>query len=162
MGLAKTLREANEKVERLNVDSNAAKDDVIDALRDLAIAKSKINELQQEKRDQARRLTDLEARLKGEESALARGEASADPAEVQVLRDIIKRQVRVQERRRQARDVIVEAVKQLGTKDEQLGSAIELFDGQELQLTPEEQKLIAPEQKETLHQWRVDPANWMR
>ena len=26
----------------------------------------------------------------------------------------------------------------------------------------EEQKLIASEQKETLHQWRVDPANWMK
>ena len=26
----------------------------------------------------------------------------------------------------------------------------------------EEQKLIAPEQKETLEQWRVDPGNWMK
>lgn len=143
MGLAKDLREANEKVERLNVDGNAAKDDVIDALRDLAVAKSKINELHQEKRDQTKRITELENRLKGEQNALASGQASADPAEIEVLKDIIKRQLRVQERRRQARDLLVQAVKDLGAKDEQLKGAVELFDGQELILSPEEQKLLA-------------------
>jgi Flp pilus assembly protein TadD/predicted nucleic acid-binding Zn-ribbon protein len=143
MGLAKELREANEKVERLNVDGNAAKDDVIDALRDLAVAKSKINELHQEKRDQTKRIAELENRLKGEQAALASGEASADPAEVEVLKDIIKRQLKVQERRRQARDLLVQAAKDLGTKDERLQSAVELFDAQELQLSPEEQKLLA-------------------
>ena len=40
MGLAKSLREATEKVDRLNLDSNSAKDQIVDALRDLAIAKS--------------------------------------------------------------------------------------------------------------------------
>ena len=37
VGFAKNLREANEKVERLNIDNNATKDDVIDALRDLGV-----------------------------------------------------------------------------------------------------------------------------
>ena len=143
MGLAKDLREANEKVDRLNLDSNAAKDDVIDALRDLAIAKSKINELHQEKRDQDRRITELEERLKKEETALQKGEASADPAEIEILKDIIKRQLRTQERRRQARDMMVEAVKDLGKKDEKLADAMELFDGEEIQLSPDEQKLLA-------------------
>lgn len=31
---------------------------------------------------------------------------------------------------------------------------------QALMEVAEEQKLIAPEQKESLEQWRVDPANW--
>lgn len=143
MGLAKELREANEKVERLNVEGNSAKDDYTNALRDLAVAKSKINELHQEKRDQTKRITELESRLKGEQDALASGQASADPTEIEVLKDIIKRQLRVQERRRQARDLLVQAVKDLGAKDEQLKSAVELFDGQELTLSPEEQKLLA-------------------
>jgi len=146
MGLAKELREANERVERLNVDGNEAKDDYTNALRDLAVAKSKINELHQEKRDQTKRINELESRLKGEQDALASGQASADPAEVEVLKDIIKRQLRVQERRRQARDLLVQAVKDLGAKDEQLKSAVELFDGQELVLSPEEQKLLADRQ----------------
>ena len=146
MALAKNLREANEKVDRLNRDSNADQDATTAALRDLAIAKSQINRLHQDKREQEQRLTELENRLKNEEQALSKSQPSADPAEVEVLRDIIKRQLRVQERRRQARDLLVEAAKDLGSKDERLAKAIELFDGQEIALTPEEQKLVADKQ----------------
>jgi chromosome segregation ATPase len=146
MGLAKSLREANEKVDRLNKDNNAAKDDIVDALRDLAIAKSQINRLQQENRAQTKRIVELSERLKGEEKALAKGEASADPAEVEMLREVIRRQLRVQERRRQAKELLVEAVKDLGKQDERLNEAIELFDGGEVALTPEEQKLVADQQ----------------
>ncbi len=143
MGLAKNLREANDKVKHLNEDNNAAKDDITDALRDLAIAKSQIIKLHQEKRDQDDRLKTLETRLKSEQSALAKGETSADPAEVEILRDIIQRQLRVQERRRQARDLMLAAAKELGSKDEKLAEAVKLFDSQEVQLTPDEQRLLA-------------------
>jgi tetratricopeptide (TPR) repeat protein len=143
MGLAKNLREANEKVERLNVDNNSAKDDIIDALRDLAIAKSQINKLHQDRRAQDKRLADLEQRLQGEEAALSNGKASTDPAEVAVLRDIIQRQLRVQERRRQARDLLIEAVKDMGSKDDRIAQAISLFEGQEIQLSPDEQRILA-------------------
>lgn len=143
MGLAKNLREANERVERLNVDNNATKDDLTDSLRDLAIAKVQINKLHTERNEQNARLQELENRLKNEEHSLAQGKASTDPAEVEVLRDIIKRQLRVQERRRQARDLLVEAVKDMGSKDERIASAVKLFDGEEIQLTPDEQRLLA-------------------
>lgn len=143
MTYAKNLREANEKVERLNRESNADKDSINAAIRDLAIAKSQINRLHQDKRDQEKRLAELEARLKSEELALSKQKPDADPAEVEVLRDIIKRQLRVQERRRQARDLLVQAAKDLGTKDERLANAIELFDGQEIVLSLDEQKLVA-------------------
>ena len=142
MALAKNLREANEKVDRLYRESNADKDAYTDALRDLAIAKSQINRLHQEKREQDQRLADLETRLRNEERDLTSGQASADPAEVEILRDIIKRQLRIQERRRQARDLLVEAAKDLGAKDGRLAQAIELFDAQEIALTPDEQRLI--------------------
>lgn len=143
MGLAKNLREANEKVERLNLDNNSAKDDLTDALRDLAIAKSQINKLHLEKREQDNRLGELKERLKGEEDALAKGQVTANPEEIAVLRDIIARQLRVQERRRQARDQLLEAVKEMGTKDEGVAQAIQMFEGDDIQLTPEEQRLIA-------------------
>ena len=134
MSLAKNLREANEKVDRLNRESNADKDATIDALRDLAIAKSQINRLHQDKRDQDKRLAELENRLKNEEKILSTGQASADPAEVEVLRDIIKRQLRVQERRRQARDLLVEAAKELGVPAAQIPASTsrgveKFFDG---------------------------------
>jgi tetratricopeptide (TPR) repeat protein len=143
MGLAKNLREANEKVERLNLDNNSAKDDLTDALRDLAIAKSQINKLHQEKREQDNRLGELKERLKSEEEALAKGQVTANAEEIAVLRDIIARQLRVQERRRQARDQLLEAVKEMGAKDERVAQAIQMFEGDDIQLTPEEQRLIA-------------------
>ena len=143
MGLSKQLREANEKVELLNRDNNAAKDDYTDALRDLAIAKTQINRLHQEKQEQSRRLAELEDRLKREEGALARGESPAGSEEADLLREIIKRQLQVQERRKQARDLMVEAAKELGSKDERLAKAIELFEADEIVLSPEEQKLMA-------------------
>jgi tetratricopeptide (TPR) repeat protein len=146
MGLAKNLREANEKVERLNLDNNSAKDDITDALRDLAIAKSQINKLHQEKRDQDSRLADLENHLKDEETALAKGQIAANPEEVALLRDIIQRQLRVQERRRQARDLLIEAVQEMGAKDERIAQAAKLFDGLEIELSPDEQRLIADKQ----------------
>ena len=146
MGLAKDLREANEKVQRLNVDGNGAKDQIVDALRDLAIAKSQINRLHQEKREQEQRLADLSEKLKGEESALASGTVQADPAEVEMLREVIRRQLRVAERRRQAKELLIEAARDLGSEDAKLEEAVALFDGTEVELTPEEQKLVADQQ----------------
>jgi len=143
MALAKNLREANEKVDRLSRENNADQEATTAALRDLAIAKSQINRLHQEKREQDNRLAELESRLKDEEQVLASGHGSADPAETEVLRNIIKRQLHVQERRRQARDLLVEAAKEMGAQNEHFSKAVELLDTEEIALTPEEQKLIA-------------------
>lgn len=143
MGLAKNLREANEKVERLNLDNNSTKDDITNAIRDLAIAKSQINKLHQEKRDQDGRLADLEKRLKEEESALAGGQVTGNVEEVAVLRDIIKRQLTAQKFRRQRRDQLIDAVKDMGTQDEKIAEAIQLFDSNEIELSPDEQRLLA-------------------
>ncbi len=63
-----------------------------------------------------------------------------------MLREVIRRQLRVQERRRQAKDLLVEAARDLGKEDERLSEAIDLFDGAEMELTPEEQRLVADQQ----------------
>lgn len=143
VGLAKSLREAKEQVERLNLDNNAVKDDVVEAERNLAIAKSQINRLHREKREQDKRILELTEKLRNEELLLTSGEVKADPQEVEMLREVIRRQLRAQERRRQAKELLVEAVKSLGQEDESLKEAIEMFDGTELELSPDEQKLVA-------------------
>ena len=143
MGLAKNLREANAKFDALHRDNNATKDDFTDALRDLAVAKSQINRLNQERRAQDKRLADLEQRLKGEQEALAANPTNADPAEIETLRNIIKRQLLTQERRRQASKILIEAAKQLGSTDDNVNSAITLLEGEEIPLNPDEQRLIA-------------------
>jgi Flp pilus assembly protein TadD len=143
MNLAKNLREANSKLDILNRDNNSTKDDFTDALRDLAVAKYQINRLNQERRAQDKRLADLENRLKREQSALADNQASSDPAEVATLRNIIKRQLLTQERRRQANTILIAAAKQLGATDENVDGAIKLLEGEEIPLTQDEQRLIA-------------------
>lgn len=142
MGLVRQLREANERVDLLNRDGNAAKDDLTEANRDLAIAKAQINRLQQEKRGQDQRIEELSQQLREEERGLAAG-FGADPAEAETLREIIRRQLRTHERRRQAREMLLEAARDLGKEDERLAEAIEIFEGQEIVLSPEEQSLIA-------------------
>lgn len=146
MALARELRESNEKVEAMEREGSADKDAYTEALRDLAIAKTQINGLLKEKHEQDKRLKELKERLENEEQALAKGEVVTDPGEVEVLRDIIKRQLGVQEFRRQARDLLVEATKNLGKQDERLAKAIELFDQNEIALSPEEQRLVANEE----------------
>jgi len=143
VGLAKSLREAKDQVERLNLDNNSSKDEITEAQQNLAIAKSQINRLQQDKRDQDKRISELTEKLRNEEAMLVLNEAKADPEEVETLREVIRRQLRVQERRRQAKELLVDAVKSLGKEDEQLKEAIQLFDGTELVLSPDEQKLVA-------------------
>ncbi|RYD47441.1 MAG: tetratricopeptide repeat protein [Verrucomicrobiaceae bacterium] len=143
VGLSKELNAAKGKLEAMDRDNNKTKDDFLVAQQNVAIAKAQIQKLQQDRRDQDNRLAELEKRLKGEEAALSNGTASSDPQEVAVLRDIIQRQLRVQERRRQAKDLLVEAVKDMGNEDSELKQAIALFDGEEMHLTPEEQRLIA-------------------
>ncbi len=143
VGLAKSLREAKEQVERLNLDNNSAKDDVIEAQRNVAIAKSQINRLHQEKKEQDKRIFELTEKLRNEEVILTSGEAKANPEEVEMLREVIRRQLRLQERRRQAKDLLVDAAKSMGKEDDSLKEAIELFDGTEIELSPDEQKLVA-------------------
>jgi len=143
MGLAKKLREKTEALDALNRDGNATKDDFTDALRDLAVAKSQINRLNQERRAQDKRLAELENRLKQEQSALADKQGAADPAEMETLRGIIKRQLMTQERRHQASAILIEAAKQLGASDANVSSAITLLEGDEIPLSVDEQRLVA-------------------
>lgn len=146
VGLAKALREAREQVERLNLDNNAAKDEIIEAQRNLVIAKAQINRMQLEKREQDKRISELTEKLRNEELLLTSGAVKANTEEVETLKEVIRRQLRVQERRRQAKELLVDAVKNLGQEDERLREAIELFDGTELELSPDEQKLVADQQ----------------
>ncbi len=143
IGLAKDLRESSEKLDSLNRDNNATKDDLALAMRNMAIAKSQINRLHQEKREQDQRIEEYKAQLKREEDHLVQGKSAVSAAEVEVLRDIIKRQQLVQKRRLQARDLLVKAVKNLSQENEPLAQAMKLFDGLEIEMSPEEQRLLA-------------------
>lgn len=143
MSLAKELREAKERVERISKNNDETNDQLTEALRDLAITKTKIISLQSEKRAQEQRLNDLEKQLQSNEKALASGEAAANNEEAATLRDIIKRQLRVQERRKQAAQLLLNAAKkQTASGDADYDEAVALLTDQEITLTPDEQKIL--------------------
>jgi hypothetical protein len=140
MGLAKQLREASEKVERLNQNNNASQDQLLEAMRDLAIAKGNINDFKREKTAQEQRMAEMERRLRAEADKLATQDG--DPAEAEMLRGIIQKQLRIQERRRQASELLVDAVGDKAAKDETIREALELFKSSELPLSPAEMNLV--------------------
>ena len=140
LGLAKQLREAQENVERLNKANNATQDQLLEAMRDLAIAKGNINDFKREKIAQEKRMADMERRLRAEAAGLAAG--NADPAEADMLRALIQKQLRIQERRRKAGELLVDAVREKAEKDETLREAVQLYEQSELPLTPKEMDLV--------------------
>jgi Flp pilus assembly protein TadD len=140
MDLARQLREANETVARLNKDHNATQDELIEAMRDLALAKDNINAFKREKTAQDQRIADLERRLRSESAALAAREA--DPSEAETLREILQKQLRIQERRRQATEILIDAVGALAEKDDKIKGAIDLMKGPAMELTAQEESLV--------------------
>jgi tetratricopeptide (TPR) repeat protein len=143
MGLAKELREAKERVERINKDNDETKDELTEALRDLAITKSKIIALQTEKRAQDQRMSELELQLNSNEKSIASGKATTNDEEAQTLRDIIKRQLRVQERRKKAATLLLAAAKkQTASGDSGYDEAVAMLTDGEVTLTAEEQKIL--------------------
>lgn len=141
VGLARDLRVAQESLERLNKDNNANQDSLIEATRDLAIAKQNINDLKREKFAQDQRLADLEKRLQNEDRSLAEGKG--DPEEVKTLREIIQKQLRVQERRRETTQVLLDAAKEMAKSDDTARKAVEMYESQvEEVLTPEQMDFV--------------------
>ena len=72
MALAKELRLAKEKFEPLQADNDSTKDELTDALRDLAVAKARIISIQKENSAQQTRVADLEQRLHSRRSRTRR------------------------------------------------------------------------------------------
>lgn len=140
LGLAKNLREAEAKIKTLSDQNNANLDELTTAYRDLAIAKSNINDFKREKIAQDQRIADMERRLRAEAAGLAAG--GADPAEADMLRALIQKQLRIQERRRKASDILLDAVRDKAKNDEKIGEALAQYEKSELPLTPQEMDLV--------------------
>lgn len=144
VALNEQLRQANDRVEVLKADANTTKDELTEALRDLAIAKVRIINLQKEGASQRERLAALEDRLRRADQELTA--SHANPEEANMLRDIIRRQLRIQERRRQTRDLLLQQVKRMGLDHAALGQALALIEGEQLRLSPDESRLVATRQ----------------
>ncbi len=138
MGLDRQLREAKESVERLNRNHTATQEQLLEAMTDLSIAKRNINDFKREKVAQEKRIEELESRLRAESANLAAN--STDPGEADMLRAIIQKQLRIQERRRKQSEILIETAK--AQKDDKVREAAELFQASELALSPQEMDLL--------------------
>lgn len=140
MKLDRELREANNRKDRLAELLNASQDEQLEAIRNISVAKANINLFKRENAAQQQRIAELENRLKNEDRSLAQG--GGDPREVEMLRGIIQKQLRIQERRRQARELLIEALGEKSKDDPSIAGALELFNGAEIPLSPEELRLV--------------------
>ncbi len=140
LGLAKQLREAEEKVKQLVEFNHGTLDDLNEATRNLAIAKGNINDFKRERAAQEKRIGDLERRLRAESAGLAA--SGAAPEEAEELRKLIQKQLRIQDRRRQASEILVDAVSEKAKTDETIREALTLFKQTELPLSPQEMELV--------------------
>ena len=147
MSLGRDLSKARERLQALFEDNNATKDELTEAKRDIAVAKVRIIQLKKENDEKTSRLTALESRLKEVDSALESGVAGTpdwekSDQEVQMLRSIVKRQLKVQSRRHQAKKLLVEQVSRLGIEDREFLAAVSILEGQEIELSEEENQLL--------------------
>ncbi|MCU0796437.1 MAG: tetratricopeptide repeat protein [Akkermansiaceae bacterium] len=140
LALDRELRETKKRFEALQTDSDATAEDLKLALRDLSIAKLRIQEFRQTNQDQEKRLADLQQRLQQEASSVQ--ENAVDPGEAQMLRAILDRQIKIQEKRAEARNLLFEQLRQKAQGDPDLQRAMDNFQGNELNLTPEELAII--------------------
>lgn len=140
MALDRELRETKNRYEALQEDSDATKDDLLEALRDLAISKLRIQEYRRENTEQQQRLDQLQARL--EHEAMMLDSADVDPVEANVLRGIINKQLQIQKKRNQARELLMEALGEKAQEDDEIRTAMNIFQGAELNLSPDELRVI--------------------
>lgn len=145
--LGQELNEARARLTEVAANNNRTAQELIAAKSQLAIAKAKIIQLNTNHHEQTERLAALEQRLRqaGEELAAD----GRDPAvnknareEILVLQGIIDRTLAVQKRRREAQELLIETVKRKAIEDPEVWGAIALLGDQQLELTPEEAKIV--------------------
>ena len=147
MDLGRDLKTARDRLKALHTDNNTTKDQLIEAKRDLAHAKGRIIDFQRENASQKNRLAALEDRIRkaGSELKQQLGGPSLDPRtrqEMEMLRDIIARQLRIQEHRRTAKAAVMTEIRKIGQENGPLVDNIHGLFEQELRLTAEESRLV--------------------
>ncbi len=145
--LGKELSEAKLTIKQILADKNAAQDEVLEAKNNLAVAKQKIINLQNDNTDYIRRLGKLEDTLKDTkdklELALQNQAASPEKSEeASVLKKALQRITAKLERKKEAEKLLWEEFKRSGIPGSPIGKAIAKLIQNEVTLTKEETKLL--------------------
>ena len=155
MRLGKELKETSAHLDFLKQDNNATKDELVEAKRDLAIAKNRIMSYQQAESNSSRRIKTLERQLRDAETDLVADRSKGGPAaaakseEAEVLRTTVKRLIATQERQRTASKILWETYKKSQTKIPGFAKIIDEIRNAQVTLTKEEQGLVTYRQPDS-------------
>ena len=145
--LGEELRNARTAIKQLQANQNAAQDEIIIAENKLAVAKSKIINLQTENTNYIRRIGSLENSLNATkeqlDDRLATG--SNDPLqqqEVAMLKKALKRITTQLDRRKQAEDLLIAEYQKADIQNAGLTNAIINLTANDVTLTARETKLL--------------------
>ena len=146
MRLGKELKETTDRLQFLSKQHDVTKNELLDAKRDLAVAKTRIMRYQQDRIKHGKRILALESQLRDAESELA--SAQTDPAnsasqeEIEVLKATVKRLIIAQDRRQNAEKILWETYQQ---SKKIIPGIVEAFDDirkAKIELTEEEKGLM--------------------
>jgi len=145
--LGEELRNAREAIKQLQVNQNAAQDEIIIAENKLAVAKQKIIDLQSVNTSYIRRIGSLENSLNATKEQLDDSVASGstDPIqkqEVAMLKQALKRITTQLDRRKQAEDLLVAEYQKANIENAGLTNAIINLTANDVTLTARETKLL--------------------
>lgn len=165
MRLGRELKETSDRLEFLTKKNNVTQDELLEAKRDLAVAKTRIMRYQQERTRNTSRILSLESQLRDAEAALADAknnpEKGANQEEVEILKETVKRLIAAQDRRRAAETILWDTYQ---NSKKIIPGIVEAFDDirkAKVELTEEEKGLMVirrPDSEFTSPQ-RVSPAH---
>lgn len=144
--LGSELKEALERLDFLEKNHNATKDELSKARADLAIAKNRILKYQEEQKTKNKTIESLESQLRQAQSALTTAEAEngqfSNKEEITTLRSTVQRLLQAQERRRLGMEILWDTYRKSKVKIEGLGEAIEDIRDLDISLTDQEKEYV--------------------
>lgn len=146
MRLGKELKDSNARLKYLSKKNNVTQDELLEAKRDLAVAKTRIMHYQKKQTQHGNRILALESQLRDAEAALANAQKQqgngASQEEIEILKATVKRLIAAQDRRKAADDLLWETYK---SSKKIIPGLIEAFDdirNAKVELTEEEKGLM--------------------
>ena len=147
MRLGTELKEALDRLDFLEENQNATKDDLTEAHTNLALAKTRILTYQKEQAIQSKTIQSLESQLRDAQSALSSAKANdgayTNPDEVKTLRGTVDRLLAAQERRRMGEEILWNTYQKSIAKIDGLSKAISDIRNIKIDLTDKEKEFVS-------------------
>jgi len=155
MRLGTKLKEALDRLEFLEENQNATKDDLSKAHTNLALAKTRILKYQKDQAIQNKTIQSLESQLRDAQSALSSASANTNPTsntddeintnpdEIKTLQETVKRLLAAQKRRRMGEEILWNTYKKSIAKIDGLSEAISDIRSIKIDLTDKEKEFVS-------------------